>query len=85
MGKSVAARERDISLLELLDRILDKGVIISGDITISVADVDLIFLGLKVMLSSVETAERLRRANRVSPIADGISHIADGISHVAYG
>jgi hypothetical protein len=77
MGKSVAARERDISLLELLDRILDKGVIISGDITISVADVDLIFLGLKVLLSSVETAERLRRANRVAPVAYRSSQVVD--------
>ena len=85
MGKSVAARERDISLLEVLDRVLDKGVIIAGDITISVADVDLIFLGLKVLLSSVETAERMRRGERVAPIADGISLIADGLSHVAYG
>lgn len=51
---------RDITLLELLDRILDRGVIIAGDVTISVADVDLIFLGLKLMLTSVETAERMR-------------------------
>ena len=61
---AVAARERDLTLLELLDRVLEKGVVLSGDITISVADVDLIFLGLKLLLSSVETAERLQRSNR---------------------
>jgi hypothetical protein len=55
-------KEKRITLLEVLDRALDKGVVISGDIVISVADVDLIYLGLKVLLSSVETMERLRGA-----------------------
>ena len=55
-----AAEAKDVTLLEVLDRILDKGVILAGDLTISVADVDLIFLGLKVMLASVERAERLQ-------------------------
>lgn len=51
-------REREVSLLELLDRILDKGVVIAGDLVISVADIDLIYLGLKVILTSVETMEK---------------------------
>lgn len=53
-----AIREREVSLLELLDRILDKGVVIAGDLVISVADIDLIYLGLKVILTSVETMEK---------------------------
>jgi len=53
-------KAKKVTLLEVLDRALDKGVVISGDIVISVADVDLIYLGLKVMLSSVETMARLR-------------------------
>lgn len=59
---SVVTRSKDVVLLEVLDRALNKGVIISGDIVISVADVDLIYLGLKVLLSSIETMERLRGA-----------------------
>ncbi len=55
-------RSKDVTLLEILDRVLDKGVVISGDIVISLADVDLIYLGLRVMLSSVEAMERLRGA-----------------------
>lgn len=58
--RSVAAEARDVTMLELLDRLLDRGVVLSGDITISVADVDLIFVGLKVLLASVDRAERLR-------------------------
>jgi len=58
----VFSKSKNITLLEILDRALDKGVVISGDIVISVADVDLVYLGLKVLLSSVETMERLRGA-----------------------
>lgn len=59
---NVATKSKNVTLLEILDRALDKGVIVSGDIVISIADVDLIYIGLKVMLSSVETMERLRGA-----------------------
>jgi len=50
---------REVALLELLDRVVDHGVVIAGDITISVADVDLIYLGLRVILTSVQRAEEL--------------------------
>lgn len=56
----VMLKSKDVTLLEILDRVLDKGVVVSGDIVISLADVDLIYVGLKVLLSSVETMERLR-------------------------
>ncbi|HTQ25831.1 MAG TPA: gas vesicle protein [Candidatus Binataceae bacterium] len=45
-----------VSLCETLDRVLNKGAVVAGEVTISVADVDLIYLGLQLMLSSVETA-----------------------------
>lgn len=56
----LAAPDRELVLLDLLDRALDKGVVLSGDLVISVADVDLIYIGLKVLLSSVDTLERLQ-------------------------
>ena len=52
--------EDRLTLLELLDRVLDKGVVLSGDITLSVADIDLVYVGLRVLLSSVESARRQR-------------------------
>ena len=55
----------DVSLLETLDHVLNRGLVITGEITISVADIDLIFLGLNVMVSSVETAQEVLR-NRQS-------------------
>lgn len=50
--------KRDISLVEALDRVLEKGAVVAGDIVISVADVDLIYLSLRVLLSSVSTMEK---------------------------
>jgi hypothetical protein len=67
---NVAAKAKDVTLLEILDRVLDKGVVISGDVVISVADVDLIYLGLKVLLSSVETMKKLRGSAFVGPMQE---------------
>ncbi len=58
MATDLTIRHRDVVLLELLDRVLDKGVVVAGDLTISVADVDLIYLGLRVLLCSVETMKK---------------------------
>ena len=49
--------EDSISLCETLDRVLNKGVVVAGEVVISVADIDLIYLGLQLMLTSVETAK----------------------------
>jgi gas vesicle structural protein len=57
-GVSRAVRDRDVSLLDLIDRLLDGGVVIHGDITLAVADVDLLYVGLRAMVASVETIER---------------------------
>ena len=53
--------ESDLSLLETLDHVLNRGMVIAGEITISVADIDLIFVGLNVLVSSVETAREVLR------------------------
>jgi hypothetical protein len=60
---SVAERrplQEQVTLLELVDRVLNKGVVVSGDITLSVADVDLVYVGLRVLLASAGTLDRLR-------------------------
>ena len=50
--------DADISLLDILDHVLNAGVIIHGSIVISLAGVDLVYVGLNVVLTSVETALR---------------------------
>ena len=56
LERSRAARE--VSLLDLVDRLLDGGVVIHGDITLAVADVDLVYVGLRALVASVDTMER---------------------------
>jgi gas vesicle structural protein len=55
----------DASLLELVDRLLNKGVVLAGEATISVAGIDLIYLGLNVVLAAVETMNKAQ-ARRAS-------------------
>jgi hypothetical protein len=49
--------ERDVALVDLIDRLLGGGVVIAGDITLAAAEVDLVYLSLRVLLSSVATAD----------------------------
>jgi hypothetical protein len=54
-------KNRPVTLLELLDRLVDKGVVVKGEILLSVADMDLIYLNLGLLLSSVKTVENAAR------------------------
>jgi len=56
MNDNIALEKEHVSLCEALDRILNKGAVIVGEVMISVADVDLIYLSLQLIVSSVETA-----------------------------
>lgn len=51
--------EEQVTLLDLVDRVLNRGVVVTGDITLAVADVDLVYVGLRVLLSSVATLDEL--------------------------
>jgi len=53
-----AGEDTDVSLLDILDHVLNAGVVIHGSIVISLAGVDLVYIGLNVVLTSVETALR---------------------------
>jgi Gas vesicle protein len=48
------SRADDIALVDLLDRLLAGGVVIAGDLTISLADVELVHISLRALISSVE-------------------------------
>lgn len=51
---------QNVSLCETLDRVLNKGAVVTGEIVISVADIDLLYLELQLTLTSVETANRIK-------------------------
>jgi len=62
MQENVIDQSKEITILEILDRVLNKGVVITGDIVISVADIDLVYVGLKLILTSVETMRKRQLA-----------------------
>jgi Gas vesicle protein len=69
------ATDREVSLVEVLDRALGAGVVLTGDVTISLADVDLVYLSLRVLVGSVGTLEGGQDAAELMP---GASSVVDG-------
>jgi hypothetical protein len=57
--------DRETALVDLVDRLLGGGVVIAGDITLSVADVDLVYVSLRALITSVATAEEKRLLPRM--------------------
>ena len=53
------ARQREVALVDLVDRLLAGGVVIGGDLTLSIADVDLVYVGLRALITSVATADEM--------------------------
>lgn len=48
-----ADNNREVALVDLLDRVLAGGVVISGDVTLSIAEVDLVVISLRALVSSI--------------------------------
>jgi gas vesicle protein GvpA/GvpJ/GvpM family len=49
--------QREVALIDLVDRLLGGGVVIAGDVTLAVADVDLVYVSLRALVTSVATAQ----------------------------
>jgi len=61
MGRKPDAEK--VTLIDALDKVLEKGAVINGDVAIRVADVDLIYLGLRILLTSISKAEEMSGKN----------------------
>ncbi len=59
MSDRYFTRKESVTLLDVLDRILDKGVVIIGDISISLCDVELLSIKLKLLIASVDKAKEM--------------------------
>ena len=70
MAQLEGTLSRDLGLVAAVDRLLDKGAVVAGEATISLGGVDLIYLGLNLVLSSVET---LRQTGGASTSRDARS------------
>ena len=57
MSTPGAVSRREVALVDLIDRLLAGGVVIEGHITLSVADVDLVYVGLRALISSIPAAK----------------------------
>ncbi len=56
---------KKVTLLDALDRVIDKGAYVDGELVLRVADIDLVFIGLRLIVTSVSNAERLRAGGRM--------------------
>ena len=66
-----APSDDELSLLELADRLLNRGVVLTGEAVLSVGGVDLIYLGLNVVLTAVEN---LRTPHGAAAARDHLAH-----------
>lgn len=55
-------RQPQVSLVDLLDRLLAKGVVVAGEVTLSIADVDLVHVSLRALVTSVRAPAPLEAA-----------------------
>jgi hypothetical protein len=66
--------DSELSLLETLDHVLNLGLVVAGEVTIAVANIELIFIGLNLLVGSTETVyevlgkrlDRLDQAERAT-------------------
>lgn len=68
-GASRAGRARRVSLSETLDRVLYKGAVLTGDLIISVADVELVYISLNALVASVDTVRDWADASHKARVA----------------
>ena len=74
-NKKLFSRERlyaskKVTLLDALDREIDKGAYVDGELVLRVADIDLVFIGLRLIVTSVSRAERMRGEGRMGKPAN---------------
>jgi gas vesicle structural protein len=65
--------DQELVLGDLLNHVLDKGVVISGTVTISVANIDLLMLDLRLLLTSVETSLRRGIERSMNELIPGVA------------
>src|SRR4249919_4062232 len=59
MSSVVEAHSRSTGLVEVLDRVLDKGLVVAGDIKVSLAEVELLTIRIRLLICSIDKAEQI--------------------------
>lgn len=58
-GRRVVSAIQTTNLADILERVLDKGIVIAGDITISLADIELLNIRIRLLVASVDKAKEI--------------------------
>ncbi|MEA2310472.1 MAG: hypothetical protein QOE28_440, partial [Solirubrobacteraceae bacterium] len=58
-GGSLPGRSETANLADILERVLDKGIVIAGDITINLLDIELLTIKLRLLVASVDKAKEM--------------------------
>jgi hypothetical protein len=66
-------REQNVALVDVVDRLLEKGAVVQGDVAVRLANVDLIYLGLRLMVTSVSKARSLKEGIKPYQIEESLS------------
>jgi len=70
--------EKRVTLIDALDRVLEKGAVLDGELAVRVADIDLIFIGLRLLITSISKAEELRTGKgKIKPSQEDIKYIQE--------
>jgi hypothetical protein len=62
-----SSAEDEVTVLDILDHVLNAGVVVHGSLVLSLAGVDLVYVGINAVVTSVETAVKHIRADRERP------------------
>jgi hypothetical protein len=77
MSEFPSLDHEQVTLCEVLDRILNKGAVVVGEVRISVANIDLIYLGLQLVLTSIESARDSGQSREVIRAAPSLNSSPD--------
>lgn len=61
------AVNEQVTLVDALDKVIEKGAVVVGDLTVRVADVDLIYVGLRLIATSISKAEEFSGRSIINP------------------
>jgi hypothetical protein len=66
-------KNQNVALVDVVDRLLEKGAVVQGDVAIRLADIDLVYIGLRLMVTSVSKVASLQGSSRSYPLEEQLT------------
>lgn len=70
---SAKQKNQNVALVDVVDRLLEKGAVVQGDVAVRLADIDLVYIGLRLMVTSVSKAASIQGGQRERQIEESLS------------